>query len=72
MDSVWLRYLRRRQQWHVPPPSPPSPSSQNPLKRFITIIVRKVKEFAAWISQSISKLIPEKPFVIKLLLCMRM
>ncbi|KAJ0810610.1 hypothetical protein HanPI659440_Chr01g0028941 [Helianthus annuus] len=27
-----------------------------------------VKEFATWISQSISKLIPEKPFVIKLLL----
>uniref|UniRef100_A0A251VQM4 Uncharacterized protein n=1 Tax=Helianthus annuus TaxID=4232 RepID=A0A251VQM4_HELAN len=35
-------------------------------RTFIAIIVRKVKEFATWISQSISKLIPEKPFVIKL------
>ncbi|KAL9998216.1 hypothetical protein Hdeb2414_s0562g00917051 [Helianthus debilis subsp. tardiflorus] len=49
--------LHRRRQ---PPP-------QNPFKKFIAIILRKLKEFAAWVSQSISRLIPQTPFVIKLL-----
>ncbi|MFS7907994.1 hypothetical protein Hanom_Chr01g00077991 [Helianthus anomalus] len=49
--------LHRRRQ---PPP-------QNPFKKFIAIILRKLKEFVAWVSQSISRLIRQTPFVIKLL-----